>query len=156
MRTLQWDHGLDRTHLQVSQLQHWRTRTDNGNAIFDSGRQPRRCSKNRQGGWVLRQLKGESRTAAEVVMDDALVQDDGIDLIVEEHETLRDAPRNSFRRSKRRECLAPTSGYRGQVGLRPFCHESRSRVNQFIHDGRAFPTRSGSQRRTVAKSFSIC
>ena len=27
----------------------------------------------------MRQLKGESRTAAEVVMDDALVQDDGID-----------------------------------------------------------------------------
>ena len=26
----------------------------------------------------MRQLKGESRTAAEVVMDDALVQDDGI------------------------------------------------------------------------------
>ena len=30
------------------------------------------------------QLKGESPTAAEVVMDDALVQDDGIDLIVAE------------------------------------------------------------------------
>ena len=40
--------------------------------------------KNRQEGWLLRQLKGESRTAAEVVMDDALVQDDGIDLIGEE------------------------------------------------------------------------
>ena len=40
--------------------------------------------KNRQGGWLLRQLKGDSRTAAEVFMDDALVQDDGIDLIVEE------------------------------------------------------------------------
>ena len=40
--------------------------------------------KNGQGRWLLRQLKGESRTAAEVVMDDALVQDDGIDLIVEE------------------------------------------------------------------------
>ena len=26
-RTQQWDHGLDRTHLQVSQAQHWRTRT---------------------------------------------------------------------------------------------------------------------------------
>ena len=34
--------------------------------------------------WLLRQLKGESRSAAEVVMDDALVQDDGIDLIVAE------------------------------------------------------------------------
>ena len=40
--------------------------------------------KNWKGGWLLRQLKGESRTVAEVVMDDALVQDDGIDLIVEE------------------------------------------------------------------------
>ena len=40
--------------------------------------------KNRQEGWLLRQLKGESRTAAEVVMDDALVQEDGIDLIVGE------------------------------------------------------------------------
>ena len=36
------------------------------------------------GGWLLRQLKGESRTAAEVVLDDALVQEDGIDGIVEE------------------------------------------------------------------------
>ena len=41
--------------------------------------------KNRQEGWLLRQLKGESRIAAEVVMDDALVvQEDGIDMIVEE------------------------------------------------------------------------
>ena len=36
---------------------------------------------------------------------------------------------------KRRECLAwtgsPTSGDRGQVGLQPFCRESRSRVDQF-------------------------
>ena len=36
------------------------------------------------GGWLLRQFKGETRTAAEVVMDDALIQDDGVDLIVEE------------------------------------------------------------------------
>ena len=35
-------------------------------------------------GWILRQLKGESGTAAEVVMNVALVQDDGIDLIVEQ------------------------------------------------------------------------
>ena len=40
--------------------------------------------KNRQGRGLLRQLKGEGRIAAEVVMDDAFVQDDGIDLIVEE------------------------------------------------------------------------
>ena len=42
--------------------------------------------KNLQERWLLRQLKGESRTAAEVVMDDALVQEDGIDSIVEELE----------------------------------------------------------------------
>ena len=40
--------------------------------------------KSWQGGWLLRQLKGESWTAAEVVMDDALTQDDGFDLVVEE------------------------------------------------------------------------
>ena len=36
------------------------------------------------GGWLLRELKGESRSAAEVVMDDALIQDDGVDSIVAE------------------------------------------------------------------------
>ena len=36
------------------------------------------------GEWLLRQLKGESRTAAGVVMDDAMIQDDGVDLIVAE------------------------------------------------------------------------
>ena len=40
--------------------------------------------KNRQERWLLRQLQGESRTEVEVVMNDALVQDDGTDLIVEE------------------------------------------------------------------------
>ena len=38
--------------------------------------------KNRQGRWLLRPLNGGSRTAAEVVMDDALIQDGGIDSIV--------------------------------------------------------------------------
>ena len=56
---------------------------------------------------------------------------------------------------KRRECLArtgsPTSGDRGQVGLQSFCHEMRSRVDQFMHDGRAYSTRSDSQRGTVAQ-----
>ena len=32
----------------------------------------------------MRQLKGKNQIATEVVMDEALVQDDGIDLIVEE------------------------------------------------------------------------
>ena len=35
-------------------------------------------------GWLLRQLKGESQTEAEVVLDNALVQEDGIDMFVEE------------------------------------------------------------------------
>ena len=84
MRRQPWDRGLDRTHLQVSQRQHWRTHTDNGNAIFNSGKQPHRCRRTgrEDGSWDS--SKGESRTAAEVVMDDLLVQDDGIDLIVEE------------------------------------------------------------------------
>ena len=44
-------------------------------------------------------------------------------------------PRNTA--PERRECLAsPTSGDQCQVGLQRFCHESRSRVDQFIHDGR--------------------
>ena len=83
MRRQQWDRDLDRIHLPVSQRQHWRTHTDNGNAIstlagdFIAAEEP-------AGVWLLRQLKGESRTVAEVVMDDALVQDDGIDLLMEE------------------------------------------------------------------------
>ena len=54
----------------------------------------------------LRQLKGESRTAAEVVMDDALVQDDGIDLIVEEL-------RSRKTKTKRRRSKRPSSRHRG-------------------------------------------
>ena len=66
---------------QVSQRQHWRTHTDNGNAIFDSTLAGNLIVAEEPAGGVgfLRQLKGESRTAAEVVMDDALVQDDGIE-----------------------------------------------------------------------------
>ena len=44
---------------------------------------------------------------------------------------------------ERRECLArtgsPTSGDRGQVEIQSFCHESRSRVDQFIQDCRTRP-----------------
>ena len=39
-------------------------------------------------GWMVLET-AESRTAAEVVMDDALVQDDGINLIVEELDDYR-------------------------------------------------------------------
>ena len=49
--------------------------------------------------------------------------------------------------TERRECLAD----RGKVGLQPSCNEPCSRVDQFIHDGRAYPTRSDCQRRTVAQ-----
>ena len=84
MRTQQRDHGLDRTHLQVSRRQHWRTHTDEWKRDLRLWQATSSLRQNRQGGWLLRQLKGENRTAAEVVMDDSLVQDDGIDLIVEE------------------------------------------------------------------------
>ena len=56
--------------------------------------------KTRQGGRLLRQLRGESRTAAEVVMDDALVQDDGIDLIVDELDLCWEVTQNQNRASK--------------------------------------------------------
>ena len=56
---------------------------------------------------------------------------------------------------KRRECLgrtgSQTSGDRGQVEIQSLCHESRSRVDQFIHDGRTHSTRGDCQRRTVAQ-----
>ena len=70
-RTQQWEHRSDRIH-RASQRQLRRTPTNNGSATL----------KNRQERWLLRQLKVESRTAAEVVIDDALEQDDGIDLTV--------------------------------------------------------------------------
>ena len=69
---------------QLSQRQYRRTLADNGNAIFDSGKRRHRCRRTGRGDGFLRQLKCERQTAAEVVMDDALVQDDGIDSIVEE------------------------------------------------------------------------
>ena len=84
MRIHQWDLGLYRIHLQVSIRQLWRTHIDNGNATFDFWQAISSLQKNRQGRWLLRQVKGESRTAAEVVLDDALVQEDGIDMMVEE------------------------------------------------------------------------
>ena len=56
---------------------------------------------------------------------------------------------------ERRECLArtgsPTSGDRGQVEIQSFCHESRSRVDQLIHDSRTNSTSSDSERRIVAQ-----
>ena len=45
--------------------------------MFDCGTQLRRCRRTSKEDGFLRQLRGESWTAAEVVMDDALVQDDG-------------------------------------------------------------------------------
>ena len=64
--------------------------------------------KNRQGRWLLRQLKGESRTAAEVVMDDALVQDDGIDLIVEELDRRWEVTQDQDKASKIEKALCET------------------------------------------------
>ena len=67
----------------------------------------------------------------------------------------RNAPR------ERRECLAPTgsptSVDRGQVGIQPFRHESRSRVDQFNYDGRPYSTRSDRLRRTIVqrRAFSL-
>ena len=64
--------------------------------------------ENRQGGWLLRQLKCESRIAAEVVMDDALVQDDGIDLIVEELDRCWEVTQDQDKASKIEKALFET------------------------------------------------
>ena len=64
--------------------------------------------KNRQGGWLVRQLKGESRTAAEVVMDDALVQDDGIELIVGELDRWWEVSQDQDKASKIEKALYET------------------------------------------------
>ena len=64
--------------------------------------------KNGQGRWLLRQLKGESRTAAEVVMDDALVQDDGTDLIVEELDRCWEVTQDKDKASKIEKALYET------------------------------------------------
>ena len=62
-----------------------------------------------RGGWLLRQLKkGESRTAAEVVMDDALVQDDGIDLIVEALDRCWEVTQDQDKASKIEKALFET------------------------------------------------
>ena len=60
------------------------------------------------GGWLWRQLKGECRTAAEVVMDDALVQDDGIDLIVEELDRCWEVTQDQDQASKIEKALYET------------------------------------------------
>ena len=64
--------------------------------------------QNRQEGWLLRQLRGASRTAAEVVMDDALVQDDGIDLIVEELDRCWEVTQDQDKASKIEKALYET------------------------------------------------
>ena len=56
----------------------------------------------------MRQLKGESRTAAEVVMDEALIQDDGNDLIVEEFDRCWEVTQEQDRASKIEKALYET------------------------------------------------
>ena len=50
----------------------------------------------------------ESRTAAEVVMDDALILDDGVDLIVEERDRCWEVTQDQDRASKIEEALFET------------------------------------------------
>ena len=83
MRTRQWDHGLDRTHLQVSQRLHRRALIDNGNAIFDFGRRPHRCRRTGRG-MAFETAQRREPDCSRGRHDDALVQDDGIDFVVEE------------------------------------------------------------------------
>ena len=71
--------------------------------------------KNRQGGWLLRQLKGESRTAAEVVMDDALVQEDGNVLIVEELDQCWEVTQDQDQASKIEKVFFETQWHGGSL-----------------------------------------
>ena len=64
--------------------------------------------KNRQVRWLLRQLTGECRIAAEVVMYDALLQDDGIDLIVEELDRCWEVTQDQDKASKIEKALYET------------------------------------------------
>ena len=63
---------------------------------------------NRQGGWLLRQLKGESRTAAELVIDEVLMSIDGIDLLNADLDLCFEATQKQDQASKieRTLCLA--------------------------------------------------
>ena len=56
----------------------------------------------------MRQLKGESRTADEVVKDDAFLQDDGIDLIVEELDRCWEVTQDQDKASKIEKALYET------------------------------------------------
>ena len=59
----------------------------------------------------MRQLKGErGRTAAEVVMDDALILDDGVDLTVEER---TDVGRLRKTKTERQRLKRASSRHRG-------------------------------------------
>ena len=112
MRRQQWDRGLDRIHLQVFQRQHRRTHTDNGNAIFDSGKRLHRCRRTGK--------EDESRTAAEVVMDDALMQDDGIELIVDELDRCWEVTQDQDKASKIEK--GPSTRHKGtSKWKRPSC-----------------------------------
>ena len=56
----------------------------------------------------MRQVKGESLTAAEVVIDDALIRDDGIDLIVEELDRCWEVTQDQDKASKIEKALYET------------------------------------------------
>ena len=62
--------------------------------------------KNRE--WLLRQLQGGSQTAVEVLIDGSLVQDDGIDLIVEELERCWEVTQDQDKASKIEKALFET------------------------------------------------
>ena len=82
-----------------------RTPTANGSGTFDCGRRQPPCRKIDRAGWLLRQPKGESRTAAEVVMDEALMQDDGIGLIFAELDRCWEVTQDQDKASKIEKAL---------------------------------------------------
>ena len=93
---LQLDHGLDRIHLRASQRQHQRTLVD-----LRMSQAPSSWQKKRQGGWGLRQL-------AEVILDDALIQDDGFYLIKGEPDRCWEVTQDQDKASKIEKALLET------------------------------------------------
>ena len=80
MRTQQWNHGLDRTHLQVSQLQHCCTRTDNWKRDLQLWQATSSLQKNGQGGWLLRRSSctmRSSRMMADILTEGSFIRDEG-------------------------------------------------------------------------------
>ena len=75
----------------------------------------------------MRQVKGESRTAAEVVIDDPLIRDDGIDLIVEELDRCWEVTQDQDKALKVEKALFDTQDVQTEATF--MSHVARRKLN---------------------------